>query len=130
MKVASSALPSSAIIFFLIVVADLRGLFTNKCMMYTSTTMITPVFLEHYSIEMHFYILGLFSYFFSPLLFICVCVCVRACLFFPLFFSHELLGSQTDLAQLHLLDSIYSVSRFNLRITVSCTTFNAEIQSG
>lgn len=38
MKVASSALPSSAIIFFLIVVADLRGLFTNKCMMYTSIT--------------------------------------------------------------------------------------------
>lgn len=40
MKVASYALPSSAIIFFFsfsIVVADLRGLFTNKCMMYTNT---------------------------------------------------------------------------------------------
>lgn len=43
MKVASYALPSSAIIFVLfvflfpIVVADLRGLFTNKCMMYTNT---------------------------------------------------------------------------------------------
>lgn len=37
MKVASSALPSSAIIFFLIV-ADWRGLFTNKCVMYTHTT--------------------------------------------------------------------------------------------
>lgn len=37
MKVASYALSSSAIIFFLIVVADLKGLFTNKCMMYTNT---------------------------------------------------------------------------------------------
>lgn len=36
MKVASYALSSSAIIFFLIVVADLKGLFTNKCMMYTN----------------------------------------------------------------------------------------------
>lgn len=38
MKVASSALLSSAIIFFLIV-ADWRGLFTNKCVMYTHTTL-------------------------------------------------------------------------------------------
>lgn len=38
MKVASYALPSSAIIF-LIVVADLRG-FTNKCMMYISIPII------------------------------------------------------------------------------------------
>lgn len=38
MKVASSALPSSAIIFFLIV-ADWRGLFTNKCVMYAHTTL-------------------------------------------------------------------------------------------
>lgn len=41
MKVASYALPSSAIIFFfLIVVADLRGLFTNKCTMYTNITLV------------------------------------------------------------------------------------------
>ena len=40
MKVASYALPSSAIIFFFIVVADLRGLFTNKCMMYTNITLV------------------------------------------------------------------------------------------
>lgn len=42
MKVASYALPSSAIIFFFfIVVADLKGLFTNKCMMYTNITLVS-----------------------------------------------------------------------------------------
>lgn len=40
MKVASYALSSSAIIFFLIVVADLKGLFTNKCMMYTNAALL------------------------------------------------------------------------------------------
>lgn len=40
MKVASYALSSSAIIFFLIVVADLKGLFTNKCMMYTNAALV------------------------------------------------------------------------------------------
>lgn len=34
MKVASSAWPSSAIIIFFNIVADFRGIFTNKCMMY------------------------------------------------------------------------------------------------
>lgn len=34
MKVASSAWPSSAIIIFFNIVADFRGIFTNKCMTY------------------------------------------------------------------------------------------------
>lgn len=116
MKVASSALPSSAIIFFLIVVADLRGLFTNKCMMYTSTTMITPVFLDHYSIEMHFYM-------FTLILFSSVCIC------FAVFLSHEQLGKSVQPCPApspfgqHLLS-------ITVQLAHHCELYNAEIQSG